>query len=425
MKGQDSNTFFKSWKDEDFYGPKASHVFLYGKIEASSVQQFRKELFEASKPIRTNTNVRVKPRPIVVHLHSPGGDGELGITLANFIREVTVPIAIVVDGYACSAATPMLVSASYRVMHEFSFVMFHEGSVNFHDMSIDGNFKESEIRYYMKTYLDTLDNEYYRIYSQNTSVPTNVLHNMLSRDIFMNASTCVKYKVVDRLIKLSKNNSMKRWSGYFKKFPDIQASSEPKSWKANAFNHLYNYNNTKMGDITAVLDVIKPITSIMTDRTADAPMPIILHSNRYMAPRSNLFDASTILVHIYLLNVPVTSVIDNNIDILQALPCILGWKRYMYDNVHITVSLVYDHRRLPMYYYDDIKHNTEILRSALVKLLRQYTKLPSSLLSTLFEKRIVLSAKQCKEYGLIDEIIYSKNRVTKGGCTCSQGLPLY
>lgn len=415
-----SNTsvVFKSWSDSDFYSNKATHLFFYGKVDANKVQILRKELYDASKVTKTNSGVNVKPRPIVIHVHSPGGNGELGITMANFLREVPVPIAVVVDGYACSAATPLLVAASYRVLHEFSFVMFHEGSIVFND----GLWRDSEAKHYIKDYMGTIDDVYKKFYTDNTKVPKDVLENMLSRDIFMNAKTCLKYKVVDRIIPINKISSFKRWGSYMSQYPDLRLTNDPKSWKVT-LNHLFNYDNTKVGEIEALLDVIKPMQAVMTEKSSNLPTPIVLHSNHYMAPRPYLFDVSTIMIHVNLMRVPVIGVIDSNVDLLQALPCIMAWKTYMYDNTFLDISLVYNHRDLPMYYYDDIKHNTEMIRVALIKILRQYTKMPESVLTTLFDKRQTLSAKLCKEYGLVDDIVSSISRVNiKGGCSCSQGL---
>jgi hypothetical protein len=273
-------------------------------------------------------------------------------------------------------------------------------------------------------------------------VPADTLTDMLTRDIFMNASTCKKYNVVDRVVPISKVKSGTRWSTYLKAHPDLELTKDPLSWKVN-LNHLYNYDqsHTTLHSSNNLLNVIRPLNAVMMDQSSSIPLPIVLHTNYYIVPRSYLFDIATLLVHTNMMRVPVIGVIDNTIDILRALPCIIAHRRYMYDNAYILVRLVYDHHTLPTTYYHDIKYNTDMIRSALTKIFKQYTKMPTSILSTLFDDRIMLSAQDCKQYGLIDDIIPSQPRhskkqggtsslyapMMKGGgmpCACSSGLSL-
>lgn len=421
-------SIFKSWSDADFYSKKARHIYFYGGVSRENVQTLRSQLHEACKSIVTPEGTQVKPRPIVIHVHSPGGDAHLGIAIANFMRQVTVPYAIVVEGYACSAITPMLVTAPFRVMHDFSFTMFHEPSV-----FMFGVFKNTEIKENMAG-IQRISSEYLRIYETNTRVPKDILIEMLSRDIFMDAQTCKKYDVVDRVFMVSKQESFKAWDRYMAKNKEFKISREPSSW-GTMFNHLYNYNNANCDSLFAsfdtraksLVDLIQPMHAIMMDSFDNTPTPIVIHTNFYLTPSPYLFDIATIIAHMSNVKVPVIGVIDSTVDLMKALPCIMAYKRYMYENAYITVSFLYSHESLPHTYYDDIKHNTNLVRSAIQRVLKQYTKVPDSFIKTLFDKRITLTAQDCKKYGLVDEIIPtpSRKRVQGGGspCACSQGLP--
>lgn len=421
-----ASDIFHTWSHEDFYGPKARHVYFYGKITQEAAQDFRKDLFNASKSSKTAQGVNLKPRPICVHIHSQGGDAGLGVTIANFLREVRLPIAVVVDGYACSAITPLLVAAPYRVMHDGAFVMIHEPSVRFSERIKKGDFDHHA------NLLDKLVVEYVRFYEGHTSLPVAKIKEMMERDIFMNAETCLKYSVVDRVIPMSKQRAFTRWNSYVKAFPELKLSKNPMSWKVS-LNHLYNYNISNASsdsvfptDNVLLNEVIRPMHDVMMDHNADTPMPVVLHS--YMTPSMLLFDVATLMIHVNIMSVPVIGVIDNNINIIQALPCIMAWRRYMYDNTYIQLSLVFDHNSWAALYYDDIKYNTELIRNTIRKILKQHSKMPEAMLGELFEKRQFISAQECKDLGLIDDIIpsisRSKNKVMRGGCTCSQGLSL-
>lgn len=411
---------FRSWNDEDFFGPKASHIFLYGEINAETVQLFRNQLHEACLPQKNK-----KAKPIVIHIHSPGGHANLGITLVNVLREIPVPVAVIVDGYACSAVTPLLVAAPYRVMHDFSFVLFHEISF---DISQPTSIRDVELSYLSQSISSTYQ-EYRKIYESHTRIPKSELDEIILRDIFLDSKICTKYNVVDRVISLGKQAAHKRWASYMASHPGARPTNDPLTW-APFLNHLFSYAkpvnvnaNAKNNATEQLLQLIKPMHTIQIASKVETPL--VIHTNSYFAPSNKWFDIATLMVHIHNMKVPVIGVIDSKIDIIKAIPAILSYKRYMYDNAHLTISLLYEHQHVGAKYYHDIKYNTELLRTTLRHLLQQYTRLPRSILDTLFDKRVILNAKECKEYGIIDDIIPSLKRSPKamsGGCGCSQGL---
>jgi ATP-dependent protease ClpP protease subunit len=101
----------------------------------------------------------------------------------------------------------------------------------------------------------------------------------------------------------------------------------------------------------------------------------------------------------------VIGVIDSDIDLLQALPCLLAHKRYMYSNTAMYITLQHYHQGRQVYYHD-IKANTDMLRQALKVLIKEYApRFPLDKLERLFEDRMRLTAEECKAYGLVDEII--------------------
>ena len=449
------NHIFANWKDSDFFGPKAKHIYFYGAVDSANVHRLRNDLQKASQStifIDTNTGMQVEsiPKPIVIHIHSEGGNADLGLTMVNFLREVPVPIAIVVDGYACSAVTPLLVSASYRLMHEFAFVLIHESSIVMGDAAR----KSGDMKFTVNKYMQSIDNEYSRLYLHNTKIPEDELVKLFSRDKFLNSHSCQRYGIVDRVIVVNRIDSLRYWNGYMKQNPNVKTlvdSNDPSSWHT-ALNHIYNYDNNNVTDdngnsLRSLQTFIKPFQKIMEDTSFNIPKPIVLHVNQSLSPRIlSLFDISSIIIRMNLIRIPIISIIDSNIDILQAIPAIMSYKRFMYKNTYLHIRLEYDHAKVRSSYYHDIKYNTELVRKSLVKLLRTYTKIPNKIMSTLFENRIILSANECKAYGIIDEVIEpiarknlvgGSTRIKRiksnidsqiimqgGGCMCSQGLPL-
>lgn len=423
-----TGTVFESWHDVDFYGSKARHVYFYGYIDQASVQDLRRKLYGGLNNTENTSNTRNKRNkskarsnlPIVIHLHSQGGLQAYGIALANMISEMHVPVAIVVDGYACSAATPMLVAAPYRVMHQASFVLFHESS-----FSLSSSIKAGELAMHYDIIKKRVD-EYKRFYKTFTNLPSKTIDDMMARDAFMDHVQCIKHKVVDRVINLDRKTAFQRWD-ICTKLPYHLAFAQKTSVK-----HLYSFtedgrsgdkdndddSGTRKRAMKAFVNSIKPLQGAMTQLK-----PVIMHS--LQVPSTRLFDVATQMVRVHQCRAPIIAVIDVDMHIINALPSIMAWKRYMYENTFLQVSLVYEHQDTPTSYYDDIKHNTELLRKHIQAILKQYTKMPQSMLTSLFDKRMLLSAQQCKDMGIVDEIIaVPRQQAMKGGCTCSQGLPL-
>ncbi len=65
---------------------------------------------------------------IVIHLNSPGGDVFDGIAIYNRLKKHEGKVTINVDGWACSAASVIAMSADELVMGLGSMMMIHEAS---------------------------------------------------------------------------------------------------------------------------------------------------------------------------------------------------------------------------------------------------------------------------------------------------------
>lgn len=70
----------------------------------------------------------VSTENITIRLNSPGGDAFDGITIYNRLRDHDAKVKIVVDGWACSAASIIAMAADELVMNTGSMLMIHEAS---------------------------------------------------------------------------------------------------------------------------------------------------------------------------------------------------------------------------------------------------------------------------------------------------------
>lgn len=71
----------------------------------------------------------VKTGNITVRLNSPGGAAFDGITIYNRLKDHQAKVKIIVDGYACSAASIIAMAADELVMNAGSMLMVHEAWV--------------------------------------------------------------------------------------------------------------------------------------------------------------------------------------------------------------------------------------------------------------------------------------------------------
>lgn len=402
---------FSAFRDEDFYSDRAQHVYFYSQVDQESVEILRNAIYTAARTKQAqpgqNTGVRTSVKPIVIHIHSPGGDAYLGISMINWLRSISVPIAVIVDGYACSAATPLLVSAPYRVMHDQAFVLIHEvaetflsgTTVKYHESKFDAHVSDS--------IMETMRN----IYRKATKLTEEDLEELLNRDKFIASDTCKAKQIVDRVIKIDKQASINRWAAY--KNTDMVArqasvanTGEPMTWNSR-FNHVYQYSQNKDETKTELLRLIGPLDKLLQATTSNTPRPLVLHANMYTFPaRSSYYDISSVMIRVALSPIPINSVIDSDIDILHALPCIMAHKRYMYKNANIQCHLVYEHHhKARSYYFHDINDNARLLQKNVIALLKQYTTLPQPVLDSMFLKRFVIKHDMALQYRLVDAII--------------------
>jgi ATP-dependent protease ClpP protease subunit len=122
---------------------------------------------------------------VQLHINSYGGSVFAGFSSVDYIRNCPVPVVSVIDGCAASAATIMSVVAEERLMHEHAFMLIHQLSSGmwgkFEAMKDD--MKNNELL--MKKIIG--------IYEEHTKIPKVKIKDILKRDLWWDAKTCLKY----------------------------------------------------------------------------------------------------------------------------------------------------------------------------------------------------------------------------------------
>ncbi len=132
------------------------------------------------------------PPKLNIHINSYGGSVFAGFGSVDYIRNCPVPVVSVIDGCAASAATIMSVVAEERFMYEHAFMLIHQLSSGmwgkFEEMKDD--MKNNELL--MKKIIG--------IYEEHTKIPKVKIKDILKRDLWWDAKTCLKYGLVDDII---------------------------------------------------------------------------------------------------------------------------------------------------------------------------------------------------------------------------------
>jgi len=129
---------------------------------------------------------------IHLRMHSYGGDVLAGLASVDTIRSLKTKVYTYVEGAAASAATIISIAGKKRHIGKNSFMLIHQLSA-----VCAGTFErledEQENNRRMMNTIKSLYKEY-------TKIPMKELDNILKRDIWFDAATCLKYGLVDEVL---------------------------------------------------------------------------------------------------------------------------------------------------------------------------------------------------------------------------------
>jgi len=179
-------------EEESSVESSGNKIFFYSEVNRNSVLSLNKQLLEISNKLINAANVYDMPVPHVkLHINSGGGSLLDGFAAVDYISRCKAPVHSIIDGSAASAATLMSVVAAKRSMHRHSFMLIHQlsgGAWGKYEDMVD-DFKNSTL------FMDTIN----QIYLEHTKIPSKTLKEMLKRDLWFDANTCLKYGLVDEI----------------------------------------------------------------------------------------------------------------------------------------------------------------------------------------------------------------------------------
>lgn len=171
------------------------HVYLYKVINDEVVLKTMNNLREASMIANAFKIDGINP-PVTLHINSLGGIVSSAFALVDYIRGLIskgIEIHTVVEGICASAATLVSTSGSKRFISSNSIMLIHQISLGgwgkyeeFKDLMENAKLMMEKIRRHYKSYTRFTDED---------------LDLILKRDLYLDAENCLKYGLVDEILK--------------------------------------------------------------------------------------------------------------------------------------------------------------------------------------------------------------------------------
>jgi ATP-dependent Clp endopeptidase proteolytic subunit ClpP len=372
---------------------------LYNEINAENVLDIKLRIDQYNLSQNVD-GVKIKPKAIVLHINSPGGNIDSGIALMRTINKSRVPIIVYIEGMSASAATFITVTAKYRIIAPYATMMIHQ-----YFTSITG--KRNKILF-ESGISEKMMNIMKNIYQNFTKLPKNKLDDIMSNDAFFSTNECLKYGLVDKILKPIGKKYLDK---YFRENPEYILSNDVLQKKTN-FNNIYIYQQSSndeqfytksfnlIADLQFILSINQPNCNVSFSN--GKPKPIVIHINDTRLFK-DIYEIFPMINTILLSPIPIYTIIEGGSNEMSLLFSILGYKRFIFKYVTIGIDFIYAFETNQK--YEDIAQNTELARNMIKSLLKKYTKLPEKILNNIFTQRFILTAEDAIKYGLCDEII--------------------
>lgn len=168
-------------------------LYFYGSVTEDTCFQLTRALGDLDNQAKKQTFLYPELKPhISLHIQSGGGSLMPTFYVCDYIKNLDTPVYTYVDGFAASAASLISVSGDKRFMTPQSSILIHQLTG-----ATSGKFNElkdemSNLNYFM--------NKVRQTYLSSTALDEELLNDLLCSDIWLNASTCLKYGIVDKII---------------------------------------------------------------------------------------------------------------------------------------------------------------------------------------------------------------------------------
>ena len=172
-----------------------NRIYFYSEVTRTKILTLNKKLTSLNISLANQVNtldLNYMHANIRLYINSFGGSVFAGFSAVDYIKKSKIPVETIIDGCAASAATMMSIVAQRRYMNEHAFMLIHQLS-----SACWGTYEE------MKDDMennDLLMKTIKQIYVEHTKIPKKKLNEVLKRDLWWDAKTCLEYGLIDEII---------------------------------------------------------------------------------------------------------------------------------------------------------------------------------------------------------------------------------
>jgi len=385
MITQDDIKIFEDMSDEDFFSDKLTHIYFNTDVTQDSVTNLIKKIEDANLDQVLPSGAIIKPKPILIHISSNGGNLTEGMRMLSVFALSSVPIATIVDSISASAATFLSINSHYRLINKYAFSLIHNYSLTgkFHD-------KINQLKQTIKM-LDIIFNQIIERYEKRTLLKKEQLLKILEHDILLNANICLKYGIVDRVIDIKKKNNKKITT-------DLNV----------ILNTKFNSIMVSCEESTEKIDKI-----LFSNNLA----PVILFPRRYSCngkreandsepdkSEPSLIKTLNIVPRILCLKCPVYAIIEGSISIDDLLPLLFCDHIYIFDYALIVSNILYYYDNSGFFIQDNLRNTKEIFK-IIKTILKEKTNMPEDMNNDINKKFTFINAKKAAELKICNSVI--------------------
>ena len=174
------------------------HIYFYGNVTEKSAMDLNIALQHLSMELSTNMLSTMhevnQPQPIWLHINSYGGDLFSGYAISDTILRIRemIPVVTIIEGVAMSAATIIFTSGSKRLMRGKSVMLIHQLSSGMWGKYDDMREEIKNMDLAMKILTEH--------YVQHTKMKKEKIDEILKKDSYIDAKTCLKLGLIDQII---------------------------------------------------------------------------------------------------------------------------------------------------------------------------------------------------------------------------------
>jgi ATP-dependent Clp protease protease subunit len=167
-------------------------IFFYSTIDSDSTV----ELISLLKELENNALycfILNGVKPIIkLHINSDGGSLLDSLAISDTIRSMKADVYTYIEGACMSGATLISIVGTKRFITPNSKVLIHQ-------LSAGTEGKSEDIKDFSKNCVDLMDTVK-KVYLKHTKFSKKDLDYIVTREIYLDADACLKYKIVDKIV---------------------------------------------------------------------------------------------------------------------------------------------------------------------------------------------------------------------------------